>query len=95
MQPSRKRQITAPNRLKLVFENGDNRELPLLIALAPIYSKKHTDFETFDKSTLTPPVGSGPYTFKTIEPGRLVVYEKESRLLGQGPARQGGFRQFR
>ncbi|CTQ53720.1 Oligopeptide-binding protein AppA precursor [Roseibium album] len=70
------KQITAPNRLKLVFENGDNRELPLLIALAPIFSKKHTDADNFDKSSLNPPVGTGPYTFKTIEPGRLVVYEK-------------------
>ena len=86
--------VTGPNRLKLVFENGDNRELPLLIALAPIYSKKHTDAANFDKSSLNPPVGSGPYTFKTIEPGRLVVYEKDPDYWGKDLPVKAGFDNF-
>ena len=90
----KEKQVTAPNRLKLVFENGDNRELPLLISLAPIFSKKHTDFDTFDKSTLTPPVGSGPYTFKTIEPGRLVVYEKNPDYWAKDLPVKAGFDNF-
>nr|WP_247653680.1 extracellular solute-binding protein [Labrenzia sp. PHM005] len=86
--------VTAPNRLKLVFENGDNRELPLLIALAPVFSKKHTDAENFDKSTLTPPIASGPYTFKTIEPGRLVVYEKNPDYWAKDLPVKAGFDNF-
>lgn len=86
--------VTAPNRLKLVFENGDNRELPLLIALAPVYSKKATDAENFDKSSLNPPVGSGPYTFKTIEPGRLVVYEKDTDYWAKDLPVKAGFDNF-
>ncbi|WP_420415407.1 extracellular solute-binding protein [Roseibium sp.] len=86
--------VTAPNRLKLVFENGDNRELPLLIALAPVFSKKHTDAENFDKSTLTPPVASGPYIFKTIEPGRLVVYEKNPDYWAKDLPVKAGFDNF-
>jgi len=89
-----KKEITGPNRLKLVFKDGENRELPLLIALAPIFSKKNTDAETFDKSTLTPPVGSGPYTFKTIEPGRLVVYEKNPDYWARDLAVKTGFDNF-
>ncbi len=88
------KQVTAPNRLKLVFENGDNRELPLLISLAPIYSKANTDAATFDKSTLTPPVASGPYTFKTIEPGRLVVYEKNPDYWAKDLPVKAGFDNF-
>lgn len=86
--------VSEPNRLKLVFENGDNRELPLLIALAPVFSKKHTDPETFDKSTLTPPVASGPYLFKTIEPGRLVVYEKNADYWAKDLPVKAGFSNF-
>jgi peptide/nickel transport system substrate-binding protein len=86
--------VTAPNRLKLVFENGDNRELPLLVSLAPVFSKKHTDAETFDRSTLTPLVASGPYTFKTIEPGRLVVYEKYPDYWANGLPVKKGFDNF-
>ena len=88
------KQVTGPNRLKLVFENGDNRELPLLIALAPVFSKKHTDAENFDKSSLTPPVGSGPYTFKTVEPGRLVVYEKNPDYWAKDLPVKAGFDNF-
>ncbi len=63
------KQVTAPNRLKLVFENGENRELPLLIALAPIYSKATTDAENFDKSSLNPPTGTGRTPSSPIETG--------------------------
>ncbi|MBN9670586.1 extracellular solute-binding protein [Roseibium aggregatum] len=89
-----KKEVTGPNRLKLFFRDGENRELPLLIALAPIFSKKHTDAATFDKSSLTPPVGSGPYTFKTIEPGRLVVYEKNTDYWARDLAVKTGFDNF-
>ena len=88
------KEFTPPNRIKLVFENGDNRELPLLIALAPIFSKKNTDAENFDKSSLTPPVGSGPYTFKTIQPGRLVVYEKNPDYWARDLPVKAGFDNF-
>lgn len=88
------KEITAPNRIKLKFENGENRELPLLISLAPIFSKKHTDAEKFDKSSLTPPVGSGPYTFKTIQPGRLVVYEKNPDYWAKDLPVKAGFDNF-
>jgi len=89
-----KKEITGENRLKLTFENGDNRELPLLIALAPILSKKHTDAENFDKSTLTPPVGSGPYVFDTIEPGRRVVYKKNPDYWAKDLPIKAGFDNF-
>ncbi|TYC53854.1 ABC transporter substrate-binding protein [Rhodobacterales bacterium] len=88
------KEITAPNRLRITFENGDNRELPLLIALAPIFSKANTDAETFDKSTLTPPVASGPYVFKTIEPGRLVVYRKNPDYWAKDLPVKAGFDNF-
>jgi peptide/nickel transport system substrate-binding protein len=88
------KQVTAPNRLKLVFENGENRELPLLIALAPIYSKAATDAENFDKSSLNPPTGTGPYTFKTIEPGRLVVYKKNPDYWAKDLPVKAGFDNF-
>ena len=71
-----KAEITGPARLKLTFSESGNRNLPIAVSLAPVYSKKHIDPETFDRSTLTPPVASGPYTFASIEPGRRVVYKK-------------------
>lgn len=89
-----KKEVTGENRLKLTFKNGENRELPLLIALAPILSKKHTDAENFDKSTLTPPVGSGPYVFDTIEPGRRVIYKKNPDYWAKDLPIKAGFDNF-
>ncbi|WP_244300742.1 extracellular solute-binding protein [Roseibium hamelinense] len=88
------KQVTGPNQLKLIFKNGDNRELPLLIALAPILSKKHTDAENFDKSSLTPPIGSGPYTFKEIVPGSRTVYEKNPDYWAKDLPITAGFYNF-
>jgi len=86
--------VTGENRLKITFKSNENRELPLLVSIAPIFSKAHTDPETFDKSTLTPPVGSGPYTFKTIEPGRRVVYERNPDYWAKDLPVKAGFDNF-
>ena len=91
----KEKSVTAPNRLKLVFENGDNRELPLLVALAPIFSKKHTDAETFDRSTLTPLVASGPLHIQDHRTRPAGGLREKSGLLGERPTGQKGFRQFR
>ncbi|MTI07971.1 ABC transporter substrate-binding protein [Roseibium denhamense] len=88
------KEITGPNRLKLTFENGENRELPLLIALAPVFSKQATDADTFDKSTLMPPVASGPYVFKSIDPGRRVVYERNPDYWAADLPVKAGFDNF-
>jgi len=86
--------VTGENRLKISFKTSENRELPLLISIAPIFSEAHTDPETFDKSTLTPPIGSGPYTFKTIEPGRRVVYERNPDYWAKDLPIKAGFDNF-
>ena len=49
------------------------RELPrqaLIIALTPIIPKHAFDKETFDKTTLKPVIGSGPYTIAQVQPGQ-------------------------
>lgn len=89
-----RKEYPAEGTIRLVFENGDNRELPLLIALAPILSKKHTDPDTFDKSTLTPPIGSGPYVFEKIEPGKRVVYKKNPDYWAKDLPQKRGFDNF-
>ncbi|WP_417691896.1 extracellular solute-binding protein [Roseibium sp.] len=80
--------------IRLNFENGDNRELPLLIALAPILSKAHTDAETFDKSTLVAPIGTGPYVFSEIDPGKRVVYKKNPDYWAKDLPVKRGFDNF-
>lgn len=88
------KEYPAEGTIRLIFENGDNRELPLLIALAPILSKKNTDAENFDKSTLTPPIGTGPYVFGEIDPGKRVVYKKNPDYWAKDLPVMAGFANF-
>ncbi|WP_286175544.1 extracellular solute-binding protein [Labrenzia sp. CE80] len=88
------KEFPAERTIRLVFENGDNRELPLLIALAPILSKANTDAENFDKSTLKAPIGTGPYVFSEIDPGKRVVYKKNPDYWAKDLPVKAGFDNF-
>jgi peptide/nickel transport system substrate-binding protein len=63
--------------VRFTFTEEAGRELPLLIAMSPILPEHATDVENFDRSTLEPMIGSGPYTFGEIEPGRRITYERD------------------
>jgi len=54
----------------------DDRELPLILGLMPILSMHTIDPETFDKSTLKPPVGSGPFTVAEVSPPNYTVFKR-------------------
>jgi len=58
------------------FPNADDRELPLILGLMPILPKHATDPETFDKSTLKAPIGSGPFTLTEISAPNYTVFRR-------------------
>ncbi|TIW48722.1 MAG: ABC transporter substrate-binding protein, partial [Mesorhizobium sp.] len=47
--------------VRFTFNDKANRETPLVIAMTPIVPKHAFDKETFDRTTLKPVIGSGPY----------------------------------
>jgi peptide/nickel transport system substrate-binding protein len=59
-----------------VTATGGNRELPLLMGLMPILSKAATDPDTFEQTSMTPPIGSGPYLVARADAGRTLIYRK-------------------
>ncbi len=63
-------------RVKMVFDGTTNRELPLIIGQLPVLPKHYFASRDFEKTTLEPPLGSGPYRIKSFDPGRSVVYER-------------------
>jgi len=65
-----------PRTVRFDFRGGTNRELPLILGQLPVLPKHYWADRSFKESTLEPPVGSGPYTVESFEPGRFVVYEK-------------------
>ncbi len=65
-----------PNRVRFVFDGTTNRELPLIVGQLPVLPKHYWEGRDFEKTTLDPPLGSGPYRIKSVDPGRSIVYER-------------------
>ncbi|MBX3577825.1 MAG: ABC transporter substrate-binding protein [Rhizobiaceae bacterium] len=61
--------------VRLTFKQPD-RELPLILGSLPILPKHAINAETFDKSTLTPMIGSGPYRLDRVKAGELLVFKR-------------------
>jgi microcin C transport system substrate-binding protein len=66
----------SPDRVKFTFKKKGNRDLPLQLAGLPVLSKAYYSQVPFDKTTLNPPLGAGPYEAEKVDPGRTVVYRR-------------------
>ncbi len=62
--------------VRFTFNDTHNRELPLLAGSMPIVSKAFFDKHIFDKTTLEPVLGSGPYKVESVDAGRSIVYSR-------------------
>ena len=87
----------APDPLTVRFDlaGANDRELPLILGLMPILPKHAVDVATFEETTLTAPIGSGPYRVTAVKPGASVTLDAQSRLLGPRSADQSRAVQFR
>lgn len=61
--------------VRFELEPGD-RELPLILGLMPVIPSHVLTEETFQLTTLAPPIGSGPYVISTVDAGRGLVYKR-------------------
>ncbi len=78
--------------VKMIFRDGSDREMPLIIGLMPILPKHLIDPETFEKTTLAPPVGSGPYVAAEVAPGSRLVFRRNPEYWGRNlPVNRGLF----
>lgn len=79
-------------RVKMTFDGSVNRELPLIVGQLPVLPKHYYQDREFDKTTLEPPLGSGPYKIKSFEPGRNIVYERVEDYWGRDiPVNRGRY----
>jgi peptide/nickel transport system substrate-binding protein len=62
--------------VRFVFGAGGDREIPLILGLMPVLPRHRLSAEEFERTTLEPVVGSGPYLLDHLEPGRFVVYRR-------------------
>ncbi len=71
-------------RVKFIFENADNAELLLTVGQMPIWQKKSVEAD-FEKVSLVPLMGSGPYQVGKIDAGRAITYVRDKNYWGAKP----------
>ncbi|MER9020280.1 extracellular solute-binding protein [Mesorhizobium sp. M0898] len=82
---------TGDRSVRFIFNDDANRETPLIIALTPILPKHAFNKETFDKTTLKPLIGSGPYTVAQVVPGQRIVFKRNPDYWGKDVPSKRGF----
>ena len=73
------------------FKPGKNQELPLIVCQLPVLPKHYWSEREFNKTTLEPPLGSGPYRIKSFEAGRSVTVERVDDYWGKDIPTEKGF----
>lgn len=82
--------VVSETTIRFVFGSDGDREIPLIMGLMPILPKHAINPETFTQTSLTPPLGSGPYRILKVDPGRAVTFERKRNYWGRSlPARVG------
>ncbi len=77
------------------FNFGEvDRELPLIIGLMPVLPSHAVDPENFERTTLDPPIGSGPYIVDRVDAGRSVTYRRRPDYWGRDLAVMSGRHNF-
>jgi peptide/nickel transport system substrate-binding protein len=69
--------------VRFTFTEDADREFPLLLALSPVLPKHAVNIEAFDRTTLEPPLGSGPYRVAEVRPGERIVYRRNPDYWGK------------
>jgi peptide/nickel transport system substrate-binding protein len=75
----------APDPRTVRFDLGaaGDRELPLILGLMPILPKHAINAATFEETSMTAPVGSGPYRVTAVRPGASVTLMRNPDYWGR------------
>ena len=85
-----KAEALSPLKVKFTFANPKNRELPSILGQLTVLPRHWWQGRAFDAPGLEPPLGSGPYRVRSVEPGRSVVMERVPDYWGRNhPLRVG------
>jgi microcin C transport system substrate-binding protein len=85
-------EVLGPHELRYRFKGERTRDLPLTVAGLPIFSKAYYAKVDFTKSTLEPPLGSGPYKVKAFQQGEYVAYGRRDDYWAKDlPVNKGRF----
>jgi peptide/nickel transport system substrate-binding protein len=65
------------------FGGAGDRELPLILGLMPVLPKHAVEVATFEETSMTAPLGSGPYLVTGVKPGASVTLTRNPDYWGR------------
>ncbi len=81
-----------PQTVKYRFQGENVRDLPVLAATLPVFSKAYYTANDFLKESLDPPLGSGPYQIADYRQGTYVTYKRRPDYWAAGlPVNRGRY----
>lgn len=84
--------IEGSHRVRFAFKPGVDRGLPVKLAAMPVICKAYYQRVRFNRTTMEPPLGNGPYVVAETEPGRRIVYRRDKKYWGRNlPVNRGRY----
>lgn len=83
-----------PLTIRFDLAGANDRELPLILGLMPILPRHGVDPETFEETTLAPPVGSGPYVIAEVKAGESLTLRRNPQWWARDLPINRGFFNF-
>ncbi len=68
--------VESERSVRFDFKHNNNRELPLIIGQIKVLPKHWWQERDFSKTSLEPPLGSGPYQIEKLSAGRSIIYTR-------------------
>jgi peptide/nickel transport system substrate-binding protein len=89
-----KAEAVGDHAVRFDLAGNADRELPLILGLMAVLPKHAINPETFEDTTLTPPIGSGPYVVSKVDVGRSVTLTRDPNYWGRDLPVNRGFWNF-
>ena len=68
--------VDGPQTITFTLGEGYDRETIMIFALMPVLSKTWWEGRNFEATTITSPLGNGPYRIKETDTGKRITYER-------------------
>lgn len=79
-------------RVRFSFGGKTNRELPLILGQLVVLPEHYWKERDFSRTTIDPPVGSGPYKIEALDQGRSITYVLDNNYWARNlPVNRGRF----